>query len=223
MAKTPPEAEIYRTRLFLVTPPDYRAETFAPVLEKTLSGGDAASLLILPPSDGDYREAAERLVPIAQAHGVAALLYNDSRLMGRTKADGLHLDGPLEEIVETVKAHAGRNIMGIGNIATRHDAMTIGEGPVDYLFFGRLDGDTNASIFPKTFKLAEWWSSVMSVPAVVMGGNGLESVDEAAAAGIDFLALRNLIFQADDPRTAMIEANRLLDRAFETRKAEHHG
>jgi len=223
LAKPPVEPELYRTRLFLVTPENYLTESFAPMLERVLRAGDVASLLILPPANGSYQEAAERLVPIAQHHDVAALLYNDSQLMGRTGADGLHLDGALDDIVETVKAHAGRHIMGVGNIKSRHDAMMIGEGPVDYLFFGRLDGDTQAEIFPKTFKLAEWWATIMSLPAVAMGGNATDGVKQAGEAGIDFLALRDMIWQSDDPTKALMTANKLLDHAFETRKAQISG
>lgn len=222
MAKAPPEPEIYRTRLFLITPADYKPEIFAPILDLALKAGDVASLLILPPTKGSYQEAAEKLTPIAQAHNVAALLHNDSQTMGRSNADGLHLDGPLNEIVETVKSHAGRKIMGVGNIKTRHEAMVVGEGPVDYLFFGRLDGDTGPEIFPKAFKLAEWWSHMMSVPAVVMGGNGPEGIKQAGDAGIDFLALRDNIWQSEQPEKAIIDANNLLDHAFENRKA-HDG
>lgn len=220
MAKNP-EPELYRTRVFLITPADYETETLAPLLDKVLSAGDVASLLILPPATDSYQKAAERLVPIAQKHDVAVLLHNDSQLMGRAQADGLHLDGALDAIVETVKAHTGRNIMGVGNIKTRHDAMVLGEGPVDYLFFGRLDGDTAPKIFPKAFKLAEWWASLMSVPAVVMGGNALDSVTEAGDAGIDFLALRDIIWNSHTPEKSLNDANTLLDQAFEKRKSHY--
>lgn len=214
-----PENEIYRTRLFLITPEDYEIKTFAKHLDSVLGAGDVASLLITPTKTGDYQQVAETLAPIAQAHDVAALLHNDSRTMGRSNADGLHLDGSLEDIVETVKAHAGREIMGVSNLKNRDQAMQMGEGPVDYLFFGRLDGDTEPDIFPKTFKLAEWWSSLFEVPAVVMGGNSIESAKQAADAGIDFIALRNAIWQSEAPDIAIREANRLLDVAFNNRKA----
>lgn len=223
MAKPPPEPEIYRTRLFLITPADYDPETFSPVLEAVLSAGDVASLLILPPESGHYSNAADRLIPIAQNHDVATLIHNDSQLMGRTNADGLHLDGTLDDIVDTIKTHAGRKIMGVGNIKTRHQAMVIGEGPVDYLFFGRLDGDNSPDIFPKAFKLAEWWAALMSVPAVVMGGNALDSVTQAGDAGIDFLALRDIIWQSDNPTRTLQDANNLLDQAFEKRKVQNSG
>lgn len=216
------DVEIYRTRLFLITPPDYETETFAQVLENTLKGGDVASILILPPEDDDYQRAAEKLVPIAQDQDVAALLYNDSQIMGRTNADGLHLDGQVTDIVSTVKTHAGRKVMGVGSVNSRHEAMEMGEGPIDYLFFGRLDGDTKPDIFPKMFKLAEWWCSLFEVPAVVMGGNSLQSVAQASNAGIDFVGLRTALWDADDPRAALGEANRLLDESFKARKNAIH-
>lgn len=181
--------------------------------------GDVASVLVLPTESAPYSEVAKTLIPIVQAHDAAALLYNDSQLMGRTGADGLLLDGNLDDIVETVKTHAGRQIMGVANIRSRHDAMVIGEGPVDFLFFGRLDGDTNADIFPKSFKLAEWWSSLFQIPAVIMGGNNVESVEQASVEGIDFIALRDAIWNADNAVDALSRANSLLDKSFEDRKS----
>lgn len=213
----PPELEIYRTRLFLITPPDYVTENFAGILTDCLKAGDVASLLILPPANGNYQTAAEILVPIAQEYGVAALLHNDSQIMGRARADGLHLDGPVEEVVTKVKAHSGEKIMGVSGVKTRHEAMEMGEGPIDYLFFGRLDGDTKPDIFPKMFKLAEWWSSMCEVPAVVMGGGTIESVQQAADAGIDFVALKTAIWNSPDPVQAIKAGNILLDAAFEKR------
>lgn len=223
LAKAPKPPEIYRTRLFLVTPKDYALAAFLPRLEAVLAAGDIATLLILPPKVGDDQEAAEAIIPLAQRHDVATLLHNDSRLMGRTGADGLLLDGALEDIVETVRAHSGKNIMGVGNIKARHEAMIVGEGPVDFLFFGRLDGDNAPEIFPKAFKLAEWWCSLMEIPGVVMGGNTIESAANAADAGIDFVALCDAIWLADDPAAAIIAVNRLLDQSFDQRKATMDG
>lgn len=211
------QPEIYRTRLFLITPDDYEITAFAPLLEEALSGGDVASVLILPPANGDYRAAAEELVPIVQHADAAALLHNDTQVMGRSGADGLHLDGDTDEIVTTVKAHAGRDIMGVAGVKTRHEAMMLGEGPIDYLFFGRLDGDTLPDMFPKTFKLAEWWASLFEVPAVAMGGNDIVCVRQAAEGSIDFLALRNAIWGANDPAAAVQRANGILDEVHDSK------
>ncbi|MEM8797170.1 MAG: thiamine phosphate synthase [Pseudomonadota bacterium] len=205
----------------MITPQGYEKDLgFAEKLSAVLGAGDVASLLITPAPGHDYQALATPLVKVAQEHGVAALLCEDSRIMGRTGADGLHLEGAIEDIVETVKAHAGREIMGVGDLGSRHDAMMMGEGPVDYLFFGRLDGDRQPGIFKKSFALAEWWSSLFEVPAVVMGGTSVESVREAADAAIDFVALRNAIFEASDPQDAIRAANAYLDQSYELKRAD---
>jgi thiamine-phosphate pyrophosphorylase len=89
--------------------------------------------------------------------------------------------------------------------------MELGECVPDYLFFGRLDGDTGDEIFPKALDLAAWWSSLFEIPAVVMGGRKLESVAAAAEAGIEFVALRHAVWKHPaGPAAAVAEANRLL-------------
>jgi thiamine-phosphate pyrophosphorylase len=89
--------------------------------------------------------------------------------------------------------------------------MAAGEASPDFLFFGRLDGDTADSIFPKALDLAAWWSSVTVIPAIIMGGRSLASVREAAREGIEFVALARAVW--DDPRgprAAVAEACDLL-------------
>jgi thiamine-phosphate pyrophosphorylase len=76
--------------------------------------------------------------------------------------------------------------------------MELAEAEPDYLFFGRLDGDTGDEIFPRALDLAAWWASVAVIPAIVMGGRQMESVAAAAANGIDFVALCSAVW--DDGR-----------------------
>lgn len=186
-----------RTRLCLVTPPAYDPAAFAPRLADALAGGDVASLIITA-GGGDLQRAAEKLVPIAEARGVAALVHNDTRIAARTAADGVHIDTSHDDIAAALDSLRNRKIVGAGNIATRHDALEIAESEPDYLFFGRLDGDVDDAIFPKALDLAAWWSSVTVIPAIVIGGRALPSVDEAAASGIEFVALSAAVF--NDPR-----------------------
>ena len=177
---------------------------------EALAGGDVASLIV----DGDagqLQRLAEALVPMAQARGVAVLVRNDTRVAGRARADGVHVDTSLADVAETAEKLRPKLIVGAGGARTRHDAMALGEANPDYLFFGRLDGDTEDGIFPKVLDLAAWWSSVFLIPAMVMGGRSLASVEEAAAEGIEFVALSRAVF--DDPRgpaAAVEEANRRL-------------
>ncbi|MFS2056375.1 thiamine phosphate synthase, partial [Variovorax sp. CT11-76] len=77
--------------------------------------------------DGEFQKHAEKIVPLAQNTGAAALLAGDSRVVGRTKADGLHITGGAAEISEAVEKYADKLIVGGGNAADRHHALEIGE------------------------------------------------------------------------------------------------
>ncbi len=193
-----------RCRLCLVTPAlggtVTTVDRVADAVAEALGGGDVAALIVsaVPHDPATLERLAAALVPIASARGVAALVHGDCDLAARVKADGVHVDsGPADAAAAIAACHPAR-MVGVGGLKTRDDAMIAGETQPDYLFFGRLDGDTDEGIFPKALDLAAWWSSVTIIPAVVMGGRALASVHEAAAAEVSFVALRNAVW--DDPR-----------------------
>jgi len=200
-------------RLCLITPPRIAIDGFLPALDAALGAGDVASLLIAAEttSPAALQELASRIVPVAQRHGVAAIVPEDTRLAGRTGADGVHVTTGLADLKLAIEALRPDRIVGAGGITTRHQAMEIGEADPDYLFFGRLDGDTGDTIFRKAFDLAAWWSALFQVPAIVMGGHTVGSVVEAVEARIEFVALRSAVWEhAEGPAAAVAEANRLI-------------
>ena len=209
-----PEADSRRCRLCLVTPRDIDPDLLAPRVDDALAGGDVASLIIDGEGESLQRLAAA-LVPRAQARGVAAIVRNDTRIAGRTHADGVHIDTGVADIT-AIGSQRRKLIVGAGNVRSRHEAMAAGEADPDYLFFGRLDGDTGDDVFAKALDLASWWSELFVIPAIVMGGRTLASVETAAREGIEFVALCRAVFE--DPRgpgIAVEEANRLLSRIAE--------
>jgi thiamine-phosphate pyrophosphorylase len=213
MTRPPLSTEPPRTcRLCLVTPLGLSAEVAAGKLEAALAGGDVASLIITADaSDPDRLQTlAARLVPIAQASGTAVLVHNDTRIAGRVKADGVHVDSGPADLAEAIRTFRPQRIVGAGSVRSRHEALEVGELGPDYVFFGRLDGDTGPNIFPKALDLAAWWSEIVEIPGIVMGGGTLESVVAARDAGIEFVALSRAVFEAEDPRAAVTAALRLL-------------
>src|SRR5260221_9957141 len=102
-----------RCRLCLVTPPAYEAEPFAKRLADALAGGDVASLIITAPANdpGGLQRAAEALVPIAAARGVAALIHNDTRIAGRTHADGVHIDSGIADVTTALDSLRKKKIV----------------------------------------------------------------------------------------------------------------
>jgi thiamine-phosphate pyrophosphorylase len=204
-----PEAEVRRCRLCLVTPRDIDPDLLAPRVDDALAGGGVASLIVDGEGESLQRLAAA-LVPRAQARGVAVIVRNDTRIAGRTHADGVHIDTGIADIT-AIGAQRRKLIVGAGNLRSRHEAMAAGEADPDYLFFGRLDGDNGDDVFAKALDLASWWSGLFVIPAIVMGGRTLASVETAAREGVEFVALCRAVF--DDPRgpgIAVDEANRRL-------------
>ncbi len=210
-----PDADASRCRLCLVTPDKIDLAGFRPLLDGALAGGDVASLVVTGPSEA-LQDIAGALSPVAQARGVAALVHNDTRIAGRVKADGVHVDTGLADLKAAIASFRPARIVGAGGLRSRHDAMLAAEAEPDYLFFGRLDGDTASGIFPKALALAAWWASMFLVPAMVMGGRDVASVGEAAEAGIEFIALRDAVWMhPGGPGAAVAEANRVLAIAGE--------
>ena len=203
-----------RCRLVLVVPDMADADERVKIVADALKGGDVASV-ILPQydlDDGSFQKHAEKLVPIIQDAGAAALIAGDSRIVGRAKADGLHLTGPAAEIAEAIDKYADKLIVGGGNATDRHNALEIGEERPDYIFFGKLDGDIKPEAHPKNVALGEWWASMIEIPCMVMGGTDPASALVVAESGAEFVALRLAVFADPAQAPAIVaQVNALLD------------
>ncbi len=203
-----------RCRLVLILPSNDDVDQQAAQLEEALAAGDVATV-ILPQygrDDQQFQIVAERLVPIVQAHGAAALIAGDSRIAGRAKADGLHFEGRAEDLHDTLAKHTPKMIVGAGGASDRHRALEIGEAQPDYIFFGKLEGDIKAEPHPKNLGLGEWWASMVEIPCIVMGGNDVSSVAAVCETGAEFVALRTAVFDHPEGAGAAVAvANALLD------------
>lgn len=215
---------MFRSRLFLITPPDFDAEALAGPLGEALAGGDVACLLItLDEGDGHAAQAAaERIVPLAQDAGVAALILNDTQIAGRTRADGVQINSGLDDLKLAQESFQPDRIVGVGNIKDRHKAMELAELDTDYVFFGMLDLEEHAEAHRKTLDLAEWWAEVFEVPCVGLAGRDIASVRAVAEMKAEFVALRAGVWEhADGPKAAVERANAILDAvAAELKAAE---
>ncbi|MGV3550408.1 thiamine phosphate synthase [Rhizobium sp.] len=204
-----------RLRLVLVMPEADDADAAVQMIGEALKGGDVASVIVpqYGMDDTRFQKLAEKVVPVIQQAGAAALVAGDSRVAGRAKADGLHISGNVEELGEAIEKHTPKLIVGGGNAQDRHRTLEIGELQPDYIFFGKIDGDIKPEAHPKNLALAEWWASMVEIPCIVMGGTDPESVLAIAESGAEFGALRLAVF-AEPGRAAGIvqEINALLDQ-----------
>lgn len=210
---TPTNPAENRCRVVLVTPPLNDVARLSTQLEQVLSGGDIASV-ILDTNHADetqFQAFAEKVVPMIQKAGAAALILNDTRIAGRVGADGLHIEGNQETVAEAIERYTPKLIVGTGNLRDRHSCLAIGELQPDYIFFGKIGADNKPDPHPRNLSLAEWWAQMVEIPAIVQAGSDLQSIISAAQTGAEFVALGTCIFQADNPAHALAQANRLLD------------
>ncbi len=204
-----------RPRLFLVTPPVFDTVSLASVMEDAFKGGDIACVLIYMPeaSSSELQSACEKLVPVIQAGGAAAIVYGDTQVAGRSGADGAHIDTSLEDIKLAVESLQPARIVGAGGTKLKHEDMETAETGIDYLFFGKLDLAEKDAPHPKTISKAQWWAELFETPCVALAGNTVASTEEAAATGADFVALKDAIWQHEaGPAAAVAEANAILEK-----------
>lgn len=207
MTSRPKNAEPRPTpRLYLVTPPVADAGAFARRLAAALAAGDVAAVLLR--FDGDDERTrinhAKQLAPVVQNAGAALLLDGQADLVARAGADGAHLSGiaAFSEALETLKPE---RIAGCGDLQTRHDAMLAAEQGADYVMFGEPDSDGHRPALDTIEERVAWWAEVFEAPCVAFAG-APEEVAVLAAAGADFVALGDWVWQSADAAAAVAEA-----------------
>ncbi len=201
-------------RLYLITPPRLDPAGFRDTLAATLDAGDVAALqLRLKPADDDaLRRAIDVLRPVAQARDVAFLLNDRPDLAVATGCDGAHVGQ--EDMEATAARHVlGPNLtLGVTCHASRDLAMRAGEAGADYVAFG--------AFFPSSTKdaparagvdLLEWWSEMMELPCVAIGGITAGTCAPLVRAGADFLAVAAAVWSyADGPAAGVRALNRAM-------------
>ena len=195
-------ADTLSTQLYLISPLDVSGG-FPERLERAL---DAAPGIVTAfqfrVKDIDQHEAArlaEPLQAICAAREVAFIVNDSIPLAKRLGADGVHL-GQKDGTVEEAREELGREAqIGVTCHASRHLALEAGEAGADYVAFG--------AFFPSTTKqsehrpepeLVEWWTGLIEIPCVAIGGITPENCRPLIEAGADFLAVSGAVWNEDE-------------------------
>ncbi len=178
-------------RLYLVTPPAIDLAVFPDLLAAALDAGDVACLQIrlkdVP--DATIRRAADAILPVAQARGVAVLMNDRPDLAIATGCDGAHV-GQDDMSTREARRLLGERMLGVSCHASRDLAFQAGADGADYVAFG--------AFFPTATKQAEghatpeilaWWADIATLPAVAIGGITPANCAPLVRAGADFLAV----------------------------------
>jgi thiamine-phosphate pyrophosphorylase len=195
------------TRLYLITPTTAGPE-FADTLAAALDAGDVAALqLRLKTADDDHwRRTIDALRPVAQSRDVAFLLNDRPDLAVSAGCDGAHV-GQTDMPVRDARRLLGDLTLGVTCHDSRDLAMQAGDDGADYVAFG--------AFFPTTTKeaptIAEpeiiaWWSELMELPCVAIGGITPLNCAPLVTAGADFLAVVGAVWAHVEGAAAGVRA-----------------
>jgi thiamine-phosphate pyrophosphorylase len=185
-------------RLYVVTPPVGDPAALAGPLNEIFGAADVAAVL-LRLQDADERSLinlVKAAAPAVQAAGAALLLDGRPGIVARARADGAHLSSPdaLHAALSSLKPDF---IAGAGGLHSRHDAMVAAEAGADYVMFGEPDTDGQHPSRGAVIDRVAWWAEVFEIPCVAHAPT-LDAIDALVAAGADFIAAGDALFE--DPR-----------------------
>jgi thiamine-phosphate pyrophosphorylase len=195
-------------RLYLITPPRLDPFAFRETLAAALDAGDVAclQLRLKEASPDDVARAVDALMPVAHARDVALILNDDAILAHRLGCDGAHLGQQDGDHAGARMLLDGR-ILGITCHASRHLAMTAGEQGADYVAFGAFfPTGTKETVHTAGTDLLEWWSEMMEIPCVAIGGITAANCAPLVRAGADFLAVVGAVWNHPEGAAAGVRA-----------------
>ena len=179
-------------RLYLITPPEIELEAFAPALEAALDAGDVACLqLRLKGADDDaVRRAGARLLPICRTREVPLLINDRPDLAAAIGADGAHVGADDASYADARERVGADGMVGVSCYDSRHRAMEAAASGADYVAFGAFfPTETKTPRATADTHLLKWWSTLMVVPCVAIGGITAENCGPLVENGADFLAV----------------------------------
>ncbi|MGD0144068.1 MAG: thiamine phosphate synthase [Rhizomicrobium sp.] len=202
-----------RCRLYLITPPKLEPKSFADTLKRALDAGDVAcvQLRLKDASDDEIRRAAQTLMPIVQAAGAAFILNDRPDLATALGADGVHIGQEDASYDEARRLMGPDRIVGVTCHDSRHLAIEASEAGADYVAFGAFfPTQTKESKSRAEIELLTWWSELMVVPVVAIGGITVGNAKPLIEAGADFLAVSAGVWDfPEGPASAVAAFNRL--------------
>jgi thiamine-phosphate pyrophosphorylase len=198
------------TRLYLISPARIEHPSiFADQLRAALDGGDVAAfqLRLKDVPDDEIVRAADTLRPICQQRDVALIMNDRPDLAVKLDCDGVHVGQEDMPYAEARRIVGPNRQVGVTCKDSRHLAMEAAEAGADYVAFGAFFTSTTKQVTtPTDLEVLTWWSDVMEVPCVAIGGITVENCKPVIAAGADFLAVAGGVWDYKDGPEAAVRA-----------------
>ncbi len=188
-------------QLYLISPLETGGD-FPELLQSALEAGPVAAFQFRV-KDIDSKEAArlaEPLKAICDAHDVAFIVNDDVALAKDIGADGVHLGQGDDDLTDARAELGDQAQIGITCHDSRHLAMEAGEGGANYVAFGAFfPTQTKETHHRPEVDILKWWSAIMEIPCVAIGGITPDNCRVLVDAGADFLAVSGSVW--NDPHS----------------------
>jgi thiamine-phosphate pyrophosphorylase len=198
------------TRLYLISPERLdHPDLFAADLRAALDGGDVAAFQLRLKDLGDdaIARAADTLRPICQQRGVAFIMNDRPDLAVRLDCDGVHIGQEDMPYAEARRIVGPDRQIGVTCKASRHLAMEAAEAGADYVAFGAFFASSTKTVTtPADLEIVTWWSELMEIPCVAIGGITVDNCRPVIAAGADFLAVAGGVWNYRNGPEAAVRA-----------------
>lgn len=197
-------------RLYLLTPPQIsNLEEFSALLAPLLETGivSAFQLRLKDVDDDVILGAIDYLKPIVQRNDVAFILNDRPDLALKSGCDGVHIGQTDMDYAGARKLLGPTAIIGVTCHDSRHAGMIAAEQGADYVAFGAFfPTDTKDAPTRAEPDILTWWSDIMEIPCVAIGGVTPDNAAPLIEAGADFLAVSSGVWNHKDGPLAAIKA-----------------
>jgi thiamine-phosphate pyrophosphorylase len=197
-------------RLYLISPQRIdHPSIFAADLRAALDGGDVAAfqLRLKEVDDAAIVRAADTLRPVCQQRDVAFILNDRPDLALKLDCDGVHIGQDDMPYREARRIIGSERQVGVTAKASRHLAMEAAEAGADYVAFGAFFRSATKTVTaPADLEILRWWSGLMEVPCVAIGGITVDNCRPVIEAGADFLAVAGGVWSHGDGPEAAVRA-----------------
>ena len=184
-------------RLYLITPP-VLGPHFAGILAAALAAADVAcvQLRLKGAGDDEVVAAAAGLLEVCRPAGVSLVVNDRPDLALAGGADGVHIGQEDADIAEARSVVGADSIIGVTCHDSRHLGITAAQAGADYVAFGAFfPTSTKAPSARAGTEILEWWSGLVEVPCVAIGGITPENCPPLVRAGADFLAVSSGVWE----------------------------
>jgi thiamine-phosphate pyrophosphorylase len=150
------------------------------------------------------------------ARDIPLILNDRPDLAARFGCDGVHIGQDDTPYAEARRILGRDRIVGVTCHDSRHLAMEAAEAGADYVAFGAFyPTQTKPSNYRPQPELLRWWTEVMTVPSVAIGGITPENCAPLVQAGADFICVVSAVWQNPAGPGAAVKAfNRAIAEAL---------